>query len=153
MKSIEYIKFNKVNVRDFISILNKLKIREHLIDHSLFDNTSIKHWIKSKLEVDSTQGCRVRAILINNQLAGWCGIQLEDKEYEIAIVIDEEFWGSGKRIFMDIMNWAKELGHERIIIHLLHTRPEYKFLKKISTKVYTSQIHGNKFTTYQLTVI
>lgn len=153
MKSIEYLKLSQVNANDFIYILNKLKIREHLIDHNLFDNNSIKNWIKSKLEVDSTQGCRVRAIFINHQLAGWCGIQLEDDEYEIAIVIDEEFWGSGKTVFKDIMSWAKDLGHEKILIHFLHSRPEYKFLRKISTKVYTSQLLGDKFTTYQLPVI
>lgn len=153
MKSIEYLKLSQVNANDFISILNKLKIREHLIDHNLFDNNSIKNWIESKLETDSTQGCRVRAIYINHQLAGWCGIQFEDDEYEIAIVIDEEFWGSGKTVFKDIMVWARDLGHDKILIHFLHTRPEYRFLRKISTKVYTSQLLGNKFTTYQLPVL
>jgi len=152
MKSINYLSFSEVNANDFIPLLNKLKIREHLINHDLFDNDSIIAWIKSKLEVDSTHGCIVRAVIINDQLAGWCGIQLEDEKYEIAIVIDDKFWGSGKAVFHEIMDWAKDFGHEEILIHFLHTRPEYKFFQNISTKVYTSVLMGNKFTTYQLPV-
>jgi len=55
-------------------------------------------------------------------------------------------------VFKDIMLWAKDLGHKEIFIHFLHTRPEYKFLKKIATKVYETNMLGDKFTTYQLAV-
>ena len=85
-------------------------------------------------------------------MAGWCGIQLEDEKYEIAIVIDEKYWGMGKKVFYDIMRWAKDLGHDDIYIHFLHTRPEYKFLRSMSTKVYKSELLGSKFTTYKLAV-
>lgn len=150
--NIEYVKFTEIDTDDFVALLNKETIREHLIEHELFDIGSVNAWVKSKLEIDSTTGCKVRAILSNNQLAGWCGIQLEDGEYEIAIIIDDSLWGAGKKIFSDIMYWAKELGHENILIHFLDSRPEYKFLRKISKKVYTSELLGRKFTTYQLAV-
>lgn len=152
MKSLTYEKLNKICPADLIPLLNNHKIREHLIEHELFDESSAKDWIKSKIKVNSSQGCKVRAILIDKQLAGWCGIQLEDKKYEIAIVIDETYWGLGRTIFMDIMSWAKQLGHRTIYIHLLHTRPEYKFLRKISINVYISDLLGSKFTTYELAV-
>lgn len=152
MNSIVYVKLNKVNPIELIPLLNKHKIREHLIEHELFDESTAKDWLKSKIKVDSSQGCKVRAIIIDKQLAGWCGIQLEDKKHEIAIVIDEGYWGLGRKIFRDIMSWAKELGHKTIYIHLLHTRPEYKYLRKISKNVYESELLGSKFTTYELAV-
>jgi len=149
---IDYVKLGEINPNDFIPLLNNQKIREHLIEHAVFDTDSVGAWIKTKIKVDSTSGCRVRAIIFNKQLVGWCGIQLEDKKYEIAIVINDKFWGLGKGVFYDIMRWAKNLGHDEIFIHFLHTRPEYKFLRKISTDVYESELFGNKFTTYQLAV-
>jgi hypothetical protein len=152
MSRIEYIKLSEVNQNDFLLLLNNQKIREHLIVHELFDAVSINAWIKAKIKVDSNNGCRVRAIIFNNQLVGWCGIQLEDEKYEVAIVIDDKFWGLGKNVFHDIMRWAKALGHDEIFIHFLHTRPEYKFLRRISTNVYESELLGSKFTTYQLAV-
>lgn len=152
MSSIEYVKLNEVNPNDFIPILNNQKIREHLIDHELFNKDIVNAWIKDKNIVDSTRGCRVRAIIFNNQLVGWCGIQLEEDKYEIAIVIDEKAWGLGKKVFYEIMCWAKDLCHDEVFIHFLHTRPEYKFLRRISKNVYESKLLGNKFTTYQLAV-
>lgn len=72
--------------------------------------------------------------------------------HEIAIVIDESHWGIGPRVFRDVMGWASELGHEVISIHLLHTRPEYRFLQKIAKRVYTTDLLGERFTTYELAV-
>ena len=152
MNNIVYVKLNEVKPSEFIPLLNKHKIREHLIEHELFDENTVKDWLESKIIVDSSQGCKVRAIEIDKQLAGWCGIQLEDKKYEIAIVIDQGYWGLGRRIFQDIISWAKELGHETIYIHFLYTRPEYKYLRKISKKAYESELLGSKFTTYELVV-
>ena len=152
MKQIEYINFNDVTPKDFIPLLNKQKIREHLIDHQLFDESAVKEWLETKIMVDSSQGCKVQAINIDKQLAGWCGIQLENKNYEIAVVIDDRYWGLGRQIFVEIMTWAKELGHKTVFIHLLYTRPDYKFLRKISKNVYESELLGSKFTTYELEV-
>ncbi len=150
--NIEYVMFSEIKAVDFVTLLNKHKIREHLIQHELFDTYTVNAWVKTKLEMDSSPGCKIRAILINDQLAGWCGIQLEGKEYELAIIIDDRFWGIGKTIFYEMMCWAKELGHERISIHFLDSRPDYKFLRKIATNVYKRELHGRTFTTYQLAI-
>ena len=152
MDKLEYIKFSEVNINDLKDLLNKQRIREHLIEHDLFDLDTVSSWIEEKIEVNNIQGCRVRGICSNNALAGWCGIQLEEGKYEIAIVLDDRFWGKGKRIFADMMGWAKELGHNEVYIHLLHTRPEYRFLRKISKNVYETELLGNKFTTYQIII-
>lgn len=152
MRSVEYLKFSAINANDLLPLLNSQKIRKHLIQHELFTIETLRSWINSKIKVDVTSGCRVRAIVCEGELAGWCGIQLEEGKYEIAIIIDDKFWGLGKQVFTDMMCWAKELGHKEIFIHFLYTRPEYKFLKKIAKNMYEAEYFGSKFTTYQLTV-
>lgn len=152
MNHLEYVKFNEIEPVDFLPLLNKKSTREHLIDHALFDEPTVAEWVRGKVDVDLSQGCRVRAITVNKRLAGWCGIQNEGGQYEIAIVIDDEFWGLGKSVFSEIMTWAKELGHATIFIHFHHTRPVYKFLRKMSKDVYESELLGSKFTTYELNV-
>jgi len=149
---ISYSEIHEVNPNDFIELLNSKKTREHLIEHEPFDSETINTWIKSKEKVNATKGCKIRAISCDNELAGWCGIQYESGKYEIAIVINDKFWGIGKNVFQEIMCWAKELGHNKVEIHLLESRPEYKFLQKISTNVFESQVLGRKFITYQLDV-
>lgn len=91
-------------------------------------------------------------MLVDGQLAGWCGILLTEGEYEIAIVLEDRFWGEGKAVFREVMGWAEELGHQTIRLHLLHTRPEYRFLRRISRDVFESEIMGSHFTTYVLDV-
>lgn len=152
MESLEFKKFEETSVKDFLPILNKLKLREHLMEHDLFDLTSAENWMQLKTEVDSLSGCKVRAINFKEQLIGWCGIQYENNKYEIAIVIDDNFWGQGIRVFHEVMSWAKILGHNKVYIHFLHTRPRYKFLQKLSERVYETELYGNKFTTYELEV-
>jgi hypothetical protein len=152
MSNIEYVKFSEINPENFLPLLNKLKIREHLIQHELFDRKSTAVWMKSKIKVDASQGCKVRVINVDSQLIGWCGIQFDDGKYEIAIVIDDSSWGLGIKIFHEVISWAKVIGHKEVYIHFLHTRPKYKFLQKLSKKVYESELFGSKFNTYQLAV-
>jgi len=152
MNRIEYVGLKEVDPTDFVPLLNKQKVREHLVDHQLFDADTVKLWLEAKIEMDSFLGCKVRAIIVDKGLAGWCGIQLEDKKYEIAVVLDDYYWGLGRKIFQEIMAWAKDLGHKTVYIHFLDTRPEYKFLRNISNNVYQSELLGRKFTTYELAV-
>jgi len=152
MNTVAYLSFNEINPSDFLPLLNSQKIRKHLIEHELFTIDTLTTWMNSKIEVDSTFGCRVRAVICDGELAGWCGIQFEEGKHEIAIIIDDKFWGLGKKVFQDMMCWAKELGHDEIFIHFLHTRPGYKFLKKRAKNIYESELFGDKFTTYQLTL-
>ncbi|WKD51248.1 GNAT family N-acetyltransferase [Microbulbifer spongiae] len=152
MKAVKYQKFSEINPSDLLSMLNRTKVRKHLIDHPLFTVDTLNTWMDAKIAVDSIPGCRIRAIVFEGTLAGWCGIQLEYEKYELAIVIDDQFWGLGKAVFQDMMKWAKELGHKEVFIHFLHTRPGYRFLDKIAKSVHKTNMHGDNFTTYQLEV-
>lgn len=151
--AIDYLEFDDEFADDFVIVLNRQKIREHLIEHAHFDKHSIKEWMQSKQAMDAKTGCRIRALRHHHKLVGWCGIQLAEDQYEIAIVLDPSVWGIGLKVFNEVMKWAKEFGHKEVIIHLLHTRREYAHLKKIAKKVYYTELSGNQFTTYQLAVI
>lgn len=149
---IAYRSFSDVAPADFLPLLNKQKNRAHLIEHAAFDADSASAWMTEKISVDTQPGCRVRAVYCNAQLAGWCGIQLQDGQYELAIVLDSDFWGLGKAVFSDMMAWAREFGHSHVYIHFLSTRPEYRFLAKMARRVFDTDMLGNRFTTYELEV-
>lgn len=152
MSKISYVRMDQVTPDQFLPLLNKQKIRTHLIEHLLFDDKTAQEWLAEKVEMDAYPKCRVRAVIVDSRLAGWCGIQLEDGKYEIAIVLDDEFWGVGKRVFQEIMEWAREFEHQTLLIHFLNTRPKYKFLQKMANNVYETELMGSKFTTYELAV-
>jgi len=150
---IEYINLSECNSDELISILNSKDVRKHLMPHNQFDHESLANWIKQKNSCDTLEGCRVRGILINQQLAGWCGIQNDKLGYEIAVILAKPFWGYGKHIFKTMLAWAKEFGHSELIIHLHESRPNYRFLSKLSkNKITKSVILGNKFNSYHVQV-
>ena len=152
MCDIEYLSFKQVDPKDLMDVVNEDSLRAHLIDHPYFDETSIQAWIEDKIETDAMRGCRVRVISIEGTMAGWCGIQLDDIGFEIAIVISQRFWGPGVRIFKTLIGWASELGHEEVLFHLLDTRREYKTLAKLATKVHRTQRLSRNFTTFHFSV-
>ena len=83
---IEYVNLSECNSSELISILNSDDVRKHLMPHGKFDHESLANWIKQKSVCDSLADCRVRGIRIDQQLAGWCGIQWDEPGYERAIV-------------------------------------------------------------------
>ena len=152
MSEIEFRELTQVNRDELLEILNEDLLREHLIDHEYFDARSLNEWLKIKVKTDSLPGCRVRLIYIGGVLAGWCGIQPDDKGVELAIVISQQFWGVGVSIFKTMIAWAKELGHKEILCHLLDSRPSYKVLKRVAKKVHKTELLGRCFTTYCIEV-
>ncbi|WP_045856426.1 GNAT family N-acetyltransferase [Teredinibacter purpureus] len=152
MSAIEFSCFNRVKAEDLMRVINEDSLRTHLIDHPYFDTNSTQAWMKGKIKTDAVQGCRIRVVYINGVVAGWCGIQPDDNGFELAIVISQKFWGFGVSIFKTLMRWAKELGHKEVLFHLLESRPEYKALHKMSTKVVKTEMAGRYFTTYHVSV-
>ncbi|EGR2083482.1 N-acetyltransferase [Vibrio cholerae] len=152
MRQIRYVHLDEIEPEKFLPILNKLSIRKHLVAHDEFDSVSVKYWIKDKLNEDRIEGCKVRAIELDENLVGWCGIQSSELGFEIAMVLDDSCWGLGKQVFKSLMTWSRNYGHEMVYIHLLHTRPEYDFLRRKSHRVFSTKMLGNRFTTYELSV-
>lgn len=152
MNVIRYINLDEVPLEEWISLMNDPKVREHLISFPLFTSELAQNWVREKLIENGKSGCRIQAVVCNDFFAGWCAIQEQDGQYELAIVINDRFWGIGKQIFKDMLVWAKEFGHETVYLHLLETRREYRFLKKIATNVKHSQLLGREFTTYEIQV-
>lgn len=152
VNKIKYVKFNDIDSEELIPVLNEESIRSHLTSHALFDTKSVNDWAKEKIECDSMPGCRIRAVYLDTNLVGWCGIQKDNAGYEIAIVISKPAWGIGASIFEKLISWSKELGHQEVVIHLLESRPIYKFLKRKSTKTHSTKMYGRNFTTYHISV-
>lgn len=152
MSRISYVSFSEVEAAAFLPLLNAGSTREHLVEHEVFEVGSVRAWMEGKIAVDGEEGSRVRAVLVDGDLAGWCAIQGSEAGPELAVVLQDGFWGVGPRVFRELMGWARELGHAVVVIHLLETRPEYRFLVKRARRVYASEMLGRRFTTYELEV-
>ena len=57
------------------------------------------------------------AFLVDNKFAGWGGLQYEDGDADLALVLHPQYWGFSKKIFNEIIRRAfNEMGMESITI-------------------------------------
>lgn len=152
MPSFSFPSLSEISATALMEILNEDSIRSHLIDHPPFDEQSIAAWVADKDAADRSPGCRVRAVLIDGELAGWMGIQPDVDGHELAIVITQRFWGLGISLFRVLMQWAAELEHKEVVFHLLDSRREYKALQRMAARVTHTEWSGRRFTSYWLPV-
>lgn len=152
MRVIEFRGFESVAPDALLQIVNQDALRMHLVDHDYFDRDSLRVWMNAKIELEKVPGCRIRGVYVDGSLAGWCGLQPDDSGVELAIVLSQPFWGAGISIFRSMMGWARDLGHEEVLFHLLESRPEYRSLNRLADRVVKTELMGRRFTTYYFTV-
>lgn len=150
--NIDYAALSLTPIQEWLLLLNNEKVRKHLMPHPYFDETLLKQWLSEKIIEDGKPGCRVRAVMVGEQLAGWCGIQESEGGYELAVVVAPKFNGLGLRVYAELMTWAQNLGHKQVIIYFLHTRRLYRFLQKRALSVANCELYGQQFTRYILQV-
>ena len=151
-KPMKFRPLHEVRAEDLLPLLNDETLRKHLIDHPPLDAARVRAWMDDKRRIDALPGRRVRAVLIDGRLAGWCGLQPDEEGVEIAIVIARAGWGRGLAIFNEMMGWARSMGHQELVFHLLGTRPLYKSLARRATRVTKRTLSGHPFTTYYFSV-
>ncbi len=150
---LTYHNIDSSSTEDWLELLNSDLVRKHLVQHPVFTTDTVTIWLKSKIKVDQEPYCKVRAIQSDGKLIGWCGIQLESGEYELALVLSPKFWGHGREVMKQVKLWAKELGHTQLFAHLPQTRPQSKALESLFGKpIRASNIQGNNFNTYRIEI-
>lgn len=150
---LTYLAFDASPAEEWIELLNSGLVRKHLIQHPLFTKVTIEIWLQNKIKEDQDPGCRIRAVHSDGKLVGWCGIQIESRNYELALVLAPKYWGHGREVINQVRKWAQELGHKQLLAHLPQTRPQTKALERLfGQPVGISNINGHIFNTYRIEI-
>ncbi|MBY6064266.1 GNAT family N-acetyltransferase [Pseudidiomarina sediminum] len=149
---MNFVALDKLDPSTFLPLLNDAVVRKHLVGHEPFTLETVQEWVQEKLCIDAMDGYLVRAICVADELIGWCGIQPDHNEAELAIVLAPTHWGYGRRVFEYLMDCSRTFGHRYVVFHLLDSRREYKALRKFANDVFQTRLMGRNFTTYKLAV-
>ncbi|WP_428398655.1 GNAT family N-acetyltransferase [Marinobacter salarius] len=138
---------------EWLELLNSSLVRKHLIQHPQFTVETLGDWLDSKATEDQRPGCRLREISCSGQLAGWCGIQFESGAFEAVLVLSPAYWGRGREVVSEIRKWANEMGHNQLLAHFPHSRPQAKALTRLfGQPVGVSNIKEHVFVTYRIKI-
>jgi len=150
---LSYHSIDSVSAVAWLELLNSERVRKHFLQHPLFTAETPASWLKSKIAIDQTLGCRLQAVFSDGNFAGWCDIQRESGEYEITLVLSPDSRGHGRQVMRQVLKWARELGHRNLLAHLSRSRPQTQPLAKLlGEPIKTSTIQHTLFCTYCITL-
>lgn len=118
--TLELKRLTEVDPIDIISLNNNPDVlRQMPLGSANFDLAKAKEWVQQKDAQWQQYGYGPWAFLIDQKFAGWGGLQYEDGDADLALVLHPDFWGSGKAIYHEIVRRAfTSLGLESITILL-----------------------------------
>ncbi|OHX35016.1 hypothetical protein BJL95_16530 [Methylomonas sp. LWB] len=107
--NLKLVRLSEISLADIIALHNDSRVLRHLpLAVGGFDAHQCQQWVESKEAQWQTNGYGPWGILINDEFAGWGGLQKEMGEADLGLVLSPDYWGYGKRICQKIIEIAFE---------------------------------------------
>jgi RimJ/RimL family protein N-acetyltransferase len=150
---LEFKRLSEIDCSDYIALnTNPLVMRQMPLSSSDFDEAACREWIAGKEQMWAEHGYGPWAFVIDGKFAGWGGLQPEEGEADLAIVLDPGYWGYGKIVYEEIIRRAfAEMGLESVTILFPPTRTRVKGILRLGFKPEREvEIAGERFIRYRL---
>lgn len=134
--NIEFKRLNEVEKSDILELMNNPLVRRQmpLLKGDWTESTCDK-FVASKEQLWIEHSYGPWAFVVNDRFAGWGGVQPEDGEADLALVLHPDFWGLGKTLYREIINRAfGELGLSSVQVLFPPTRTRVQGLLRLGFK-------------------
>lgn len=151
--TLEFKRLTEVDLIDIISLNNNPDVlRQMPLGSANFDLAKAQEWVQQKDAQWQQYGYGPWAFLIDQKFAGWGGLQYEEGDADLALVLHPDFWGSGKKIYLEVVKHAfTSLGLKSMTILLPPSRKRIKGIFRLGFQpdgeVY---IEGARFQRFRL---
>ncbi|EPF88219.1 hypothetical protein GCM10025882_27070 [Acinetobacter gyllenbergii] len=129
MLNIQFDHLKNISIQDIIELNTNERVLKQmpLASGTIFDEQECIAWVNEKEEQWTKHGYGPWAFLVDGKFAGWGGLQYEDGDADLALVLHPQYWGIGKQIFDEIIKIAfTEMNFESITILLPPSRKKLK---------------------------
>ena len=150
---IEFKRLGEIDCSEYIALnTNPLVRRQMPLTSDKFDEEDCREWIKGKEKMWGEHGYGPWAFLIDGKFAGWGGLQPEEGDADLGLVLHPDYWGYGKAIYEEIIRRAfGEMGLKSVIILFPPTRTRVKGILRLGFKPDGEvEIGGERFLRYRL---
>ena len=130
---IEFKRLTEVNKSDIIELMNHPLLRRHMpLMSATFSEADCSTFIADKEKLWSEYGYGPWAFIVDGRFVGWGGLQPENGDADIALVLHPKSWGVGKAIYDEIIKQAfGVMGFESVTCLLPPTRIHIKGLFRL----------------------
>lgn len=154
LEAIQAAPLSTIPADAFLQLMNHPKVGRHLpLLTSPFTLDDHQTFLRDKQRLWDEHHYGPVAFLIDGKFAGWGGLQAEQGEADIALILHPQFWGYGLRIFKHIHQQAfEQLGLDSITALLPVGRPNNRAITRLGfKKTDTITLHGQAFQRFKLT--
>jgi len=151
--NVEFKKLGDIEKSKIVDLMNNALVRKQMpLLRGDFNEIDCDKFITSKEQMWEKHGYGPWAFIVNNEFAGWGGIQPDNGEADLALVLHPTYWGMGKALYKEIINRAfNELGLNSVQVLFPPSRTRIKGLLRLGFKKEIELEIGNeRFIRYRL---
>jgi hypothetical protein len=151
---IEFRRLEEINKEEIIDLMNLPLVRRHLpLAKEPFDEKAYEAFITEKNRLWLEHGYGPWAFVVDGKFIGWGGLQFEQGDADLALILHPSDWGLGRTICREIIKKAfNQMGFESITILLPPTRKRLKGLSLLNFKTEGElTVDGERFLRFRLT--
>lgn len=153
---IELKKLIDIEKSNIVELMNHPNVRRHLpLAKEAFCDAAYQAFILAKEELWNQYGYGPWAFVKDGKFIGWGGLQHENGDADIALILHPDHWGCGKAIFDLIAEHAfKKMGLSSITALLPPSRTRLKVMHRLGFKPDGELIiEGQRFLRFRLNKI
>lgn len=150
---LKFKRMSEVENAEYIALhLNPLVRRQMPLTNENFGEKECQEWVAGKEKQWDEHGYGPSAFIIDGKFAGWGGLQNENGDADLGLVLHPDYWGMGKIIYTEIIRRAfEEMKLETVTILLPPTRTRIKAILRLGFQADGEvEIKGERFIRYRL---
>jgi len=150
---LEFKHLREISCTEIIAVnTNPLVRRQMPLSEDQFGEVECKEWVAGKEKQWEEYGYGPWAFMVDGKFAGWGGLQYENSDADLGLVLHPDYWGMGKTIYEEIIRRAfGEMGFKSVTILLPLTRTRVKGILRLGFQPDGEvQIEGERFIRFRL---
>lgn len=154
MPTFDFQLLNEVETASLYKVLSNPKISKHLpLFETDIDLEWVSNWVQLKMGLWNDKKLGPYAVLLNNDVVGWCGYQPDGEYAELAIVLSPVAWGIGADVVNELNRLWKIYGDGRKRVFYLPTSRNADLISNRlgMEKIGTTDFNGIVFNVFEIT--
>lgn len=150
--TVTFKRLTEVDEADLVELMNHPLVRRQMpLTSDGFTEDDARNFVLGKERLWAEHGYGPWAFFVDDKFAGWGGLQPEEGDADLGLVLHPNYWGTGKAIYDEVMRRAfGEMGFGSVTILLPPSRTRVRGLARLGFEQDGElEIGGERFIRYR----